>query len=66
MMGLFSQAGYHFRTAAAPKPRGSLEYDRTPSDAESDDTSLLSVSFSFQCSHSMLTRTIETTMRALS
>lgn len=40
-MGLFSQAGYHFRTAAAPKPRGSLEYDRTPSDAESDDTSLL-------------------------
>jgi len=41
MMGLFSQAGYHFRAATTPKPRGSLEDDRAPSDAESDDTSLL-------------------------
>jgi len=40
-MGLFSQAGYHFRAATTPKPRGSLEDDRAPSDAESDDTSLL-------------------------
>lgn len=40
-MGLFSQAGSHFRAATAPKPRGSLEDDRVPSDTESDDASIL-------------------------
>ncbi|KAG6841540.1 hypothetical protein C0991_009905 [Blastosporella zonata] len=40
-MGLFSQAGSHFRAATAPKPRGSLEDDRTPSDTEADDISIL-------------------------
>ncbi|KAG6919478.1 hypothetical protein DXG01_005737 [Tephrocybe rancida] len=41
MMGLFSQAGSHFRAATTPKPRGSLEEDRAPSDTEADDTSIL-------------------------
>ncbi|KAF8060924.1 hypothetical protein FPV67DRAFT_1512132 [Lyophyllum atratum] len=41
MMGLFSQAGSHFRAATAPKPRGSLEDDKAPSDEESDETSIL-------------------------
>ncbi|KAF8887706.1 hypothetical protein BD779DRAFT_1525788 [Infundibulicybe gibba] len=38
MMGLFSQAGSHFR---AVKPRGSIEDDKPPSDTEPDDTSIL-------------------------
>ncbi|KAF9457467.1 hypothetical protein BDZ94DRAFT_1273071 [Collybia nuda] len=42
MMGIFSQAGSHFRAATtAVKPRGSLEDERAPSDTESDDTSIL-------------------------
>ncbi|KAG6831623.1 hypothetical protein H0H92_008700 [Tricholoma furcatifolium] len=40
MMGLFNQAGSHFRAAATPKPRGSLE-EEAPSDTEADDTSIL-------------------------
>lgn len=40
-MGLFTQAGSHFRTATTPKPRGSLEDDKAPSDTESDETSIL-------------------------
>ncbi|KAJ3862425.1 MAG: hypothetical protein NXY57DRAFT_999089 [Lentinula lateritia] len=43
MMGLFSQAGSHFRNVAGSntKPRGSSEDDRAPSDTEPDDTSIL-------------------------
>jgi hypothetical protein len=44
MMGLFNQAGAHFRHANV-KPRGSAEDDRAPSDTEPDDTSILSVLF---------------------
>ncbi|KAG5730021.1 Oxysterol-binding protein-like protein OBPalpha [Termitomyces sp. T112] len=41
MMSLFSPAGSPFRAATTPKPRGSSEEDRAPSDTEADDTSIL-------------------------
>ncbi|GLB36622.1 putative OSBP family protein [Lyophyllum shimeji] len=41
MMGLFTQAGSHFRAATTQKPRGSTDDDKAPSDTESDETSIL-------------------------
>ncbi|KAG6849795.1 hypothetical protein H0H93_005045 [Arthromyces matolae] len=41
MMGLFNQAGSHFRAVTTTRPRGSSEDDRPPSDTEADDTSIL-------------------------